>query len=160
MAAKAAAPAASSFDSPDHQKAVEKFKKVNRRTAADANDAIAILERRAHTATKEIDLPGGDVVKIYNRLSRTAFAECGRLENEIAERYAAGDLPGVIAASHALIGHVLYMEDMTPEQVTAWLNENPQSVSDIDAEDIILGYRAMRREELARLRRIAAFREE
>ena len=52
------------------------------------------------------------------------------------------------------------MEDMTPEQVTAWLNENPQSVSDIDAEEIILGYRAMRREELARLRRIAAFREE
>ena len=159
MAAKAAAPA-SAFESPDHQKAVEKFKKVNRQTAADANDAIAVLERRAHTATKEIDLPGGDVVKIYNRLSRTAFAECGRLENEIAERYAAGDLPGVIAASHALIGHVLYMEDMTPEQVTAWLNENPQSVSDIDAEEIILGYRAMRREELARLRRIAAFREE
>ena len=84
MAAKAAAPAASSFDSPDHQKAVEKFKKVNRRTAADANDAIAILERRAHTATKEIDLPGGDVVKIYNRLSRTAFAECGRLETRPA----------------------------------------------------------------------------
>ena len=128
--------------------------------ARDANDAIAILERRAHTATKEIELPGGDVVRIRNRLPRTEFAECGRLENEIAERYAAGDLPGVIAASHALIGHVLYMEDMTPEQVTAWLNENPQSVSDIDAEEIILGYRAMRREELARLKRIAAFREE
>ena len=147
-------------DDPEAQEAAKAFATLDAKKARDANDAIAILERRAHTATKEIDLPGGDVVKIYNRLSRTAFAECGRLENEIAERYAAGDLPGVIAASHALIGHVLYMEDMTPEQVTAWLNENPQSVSDIDAEEIILGYRAMRREELARLRRIAAFREE
>jgi len=145
---------------PEAQEAAKAFANLDAKKARDANDAIAILERRAHTATKEIDLPGGDVVKIYNRLSRTAFAECGRLENEIAERYAAGDLPGVIAASHALIGHVLYMEDMTPEQVTAWLNENPQSVSDIDAEEIILGYRAMRREELARLKRIAAFREE
>jgi len=147
-------------DDPEAQEAAKAFANLDATKARDANDAIAILERRAHTATKEIDLPGGDVVKIYNRLSRTAFAECGRLENEIAERYAAGDLPGVIAASHALIGHVLYMEDMTPEQVTAWLNENPQSVSDIDAEEIILGYRAMRREELARLKRIAAFREE
>lgn len=145
---------------PEAQEAAKAFANLDAKKARDANDAIAILERRAHTATKEIELPGGDVVKIYNRLSRTAFAECGRLENEIAERYAAGDLPGVIAASHALIGHVLYMEDMTPEQVTAWLNENPQSVSDIDAEEIILGYRAMRREELARLKRIAAFREE
>lgn len=128
--------------------------------ARDANDAITILERRAHTATKEIELPGGDIIKIRNRLPRTEFAECGRLENEIAERYAAGDLPGVIAASHALIGHVLYMEDMTPEEITAWLDANPQSVSDIDAEEIVLEYRKMRREELARLKRIAAFREE
>lgn len=147
-------------DDPAHAAALEKFKAVDTGRQRDANDAIATLERRAHTATKEIELPGGDIIKIRNRLPRTEFAECGRLENEIAERYAAGDLPGVIAASHALIGHVLYMEDMTPEEITAWLDANPQSVSDIDAEEIVLEYRKMRREELARLKRIAAFREE
>jgi len=145
---------------PEAQEAAKAFANLDAKKARDANDAIAILERRAHTATKEIELPGGDVIKIRNRLPRTEFAECGRLENEIAERYAAGDLPGVIAASHALIGHVLYMKDMAPEEIAAWLDGNPQNVSDIDAEEIILGYRAMRREELARLKRIAAFREE
>lgn len=160
MAAKAAAPAASSFDSPDHQKAVEKFKKVNRRTAADANDAIAILERRSKTATKEIDLPGGDVVKLRSRLSRTEFAEAVRLEGEISTRYAAGDNDGVIAASNALIGHLLYMENMTPDEVGTWLNEHPDAVSDIDAEEIVLAFRRMRREELTRLKQIADFREE
>jgi len=155
MAAKKAG-----IDSPAHAAALEKFKAVDTGRQRDANDAIAILERRAHTATKEIELPGGDVVKIYNRLSRTAFAECGRLENEIAERYAAGDTPGVIAASNALIGHVLYIEGMTPDEVGAWLNANPQAVSDIDAEEIVLEFRRMRREELARLKQIADFREE
>jgi len=147
-------------DDPAHAAALEKFKAVDTGRQRDANDAIAVLERRSRTATKEIELPGGDVIKIRNRLPRTEFAECGRLENEIAERYAAGDLPGVIAASHALIGHVLYMKDMAPEEIAAWLDGNPQNVSDIDAEEIVLGYRAMRREELARLKRIAAFREE
>jgi len=122
--------------------------------------AIAILEQRTRTATKEIELPGGDTVPIRNRLPRTEFAEAVRLENEIAERYAAGDTPGVIAASNSLIGHVLYVEGMTPEEVGARLNANPQAVSDIDAEEIVLAFRAMRREELARLKQIADFREE
>lgn len=161
MAAKAAAPAApSSFDSPDHQKAKEAFKKVNRRAAADANDAIAILERRAQSATKEVELPGGDIIKIRNRLPRTEFAECVRLFGQIAERHAAGDTAGSEAASNALVGHILYMEDMTPDEIAAWIDANPQSVSDIDAEEIVLEFKRMRREELARLKKIADFREE
>lgn len=159
MAAKAAAPA-SAFDSPEHQKAVEKFKKVNRRAAADANDAIAILERRAQSATKEIELPGGDIIKIRNRLPRTEFAECVRLFGQIAERHAAGDTEGSEAASNALVGHILYMEDMTPDEIAAWIDANPQSISDIDAEEIVLEFKRMRREELARLKKIANFREE
>ena len=128
--------------------------------ARDANDAIAILERRAQSATKEIELPGGDIIKIRNRLPRTEFAECARLFGQIAERHAAGDTEGSEAASNALVGHILYMEDMTPDEIAAWIDANPQSVSDIDAEEIVLEFKRMRREELARLKRIADFREE
>lgn len=159
MAAKAAA-IASAFDSPEHQKAVEKFKAVDTGRQRDANDAIAILERRAQSATKEIELPGGDIIKIRNRLPRTEFAECVRLFGQIAERHAAGDTEGSEAASNALVGHILYMEDMTPDEIAAWIEANPQSVSDIDAEEIVLEFKRMRREELARLKRIADFREE
>ena len=122
--------------------------------------AIAILERRAQSATKEIELPGGDKIKIRNRLPRTEFAECVRLFGQIAERHAAGDTEGSEAASNALVGHILYMEDMTPDEIAAWIEANPQSVSDIDAEEIVLEFKRMRREELARLKRIADFREE
>jgi len=145
---------------PEAQEAAKAFANLDAKKARDANDAIAILERRAHTATKEIELPGGDKIRIRSRLSRTEFAEAVRLEGEISTRYAAGDNDGVIAASNALIGHLLYMEDMAPDEVGAWLNEHPDAVSDIDAEEIVLAFRRMRREELARLKQIADFREE
>jgi hypothetical protein len=147
-------------DDPAHAAALEKFKAVDTGRQRDANDAIAILERRAQSATKEIELPGGDIIKIRNRLPRTEFAECARLFGQIAERHAAGDTEGSEAASNALVGHILYMEDMTPDEIAAWIEANPQSVSDIDAEEIVLEFRRMRREELARLKRIADFREE
>ena len=147
-------------DDPAHAAALEKFKAIDTGRQRDANDAIAILERRSKTATMDVELPGGDVVKIRSRLSRTEFAEAVRLEGEISTRYAAGDNDGVIAASNALIGHLLYTEDMAPDEVGAWLNEHPDAVSDIDAEEIVLAFRRMRREELARLKQIADFREE
>jgi len=147
-------------DDPEAQEAAKAFANLDAKKARDANDAIAILERRSKTATQDLELPGGDVVKIRNRLSRTEIAEAVRLEGEIGARYAAGDNDGVVAASNALIGHLVYMEDMTPDEVGAWLNEHPDAVSDIDAEEIVLAFRRMRREELARLKRIAAFREE
>jgi hypothetical protein len=52
------------------------------------------------------------------------------------------------------------MEDMTPDEIAAWIDANPQSISDIDAEEIVLEFKRMRREELARLKKIADFREE
>ena len=147
-------------DDPEAQKAAEAFADLDAKKARDANDAIAILERRAQSATKEIELPGGDIIKIRNRLPRTEFAECVRLFGQIAERHAAGDTEGSEAASNALVGHILYMEDMTPDEIAAWIEANPQSVSDIDAEEIVLEFKRMRREELARLKKIADFREE
>jgi len=158
MAAKRAPP--SPLTDPEHQEAVAKFKAVETGRQRDANDAIAILERRAQSATKEIELPGGDIIKIRNRLPRTEFAECVRLFGQIAERHAAGDTEGSEAASNALVGHILYMEDMTPDEIAAWIDANPQSISDIDAEEIVLEFKRMRREELARLKKIADFREE
>lgn len=147
-------------DDPEAQKAAEAFADLDAKKARDANDAIATLERRAQSATKEIELPGGDIIKIRNRLPRTEFAECVRLFGQIAERHAAGDTEGSEAASNALVGHILYMEDMTPDEIAAWIEANPQSISDIDAEEIVLEFKRMRREELARLKKIADFREE
>lgn len=159
MAAKAAAPA-SAFDSPEHQKAKEAFKKVNRRAAADANDAIAILERRAQSATKEIELPGGDIIPIRARLPRTEMQRCSELFHTIAEAHQVGDAAAAEAASNALLGHILYVDGMSPVEIAAWLAGNPQSFSDVDAGEIVLAFGQLVLDEKARQERIATFRRE
>jgi len=160
MAAKAAAPAASSFDSPDHQKAVEKFKKVNRRTAADANDAIAILERRARSATHDIELPGGDIVPIRARLSKAAMARCSALFGGIADAHAAGDTTTVEARSNLLLGEILYVPDTEPAEIAEWLAANPESFSDMDAAEIVVAFGQMLRDENERMAKVINFRAE
>ena len=159
MAAKAAAPA-SAFDSPEHQKAVEKFKKVNRRAAADANDAIAILERRATRATRDVQLPGGDTVPIRYRISKAAMARCSQFFNGIATAREAGDTALVEDFSNRLLGEILYVPDMAPPEIAAWLAENPESFSDLDAAEIVVSFGEMLKEENERIGRVSSFRPE
>lgn len=159
MAAKAAAPA-SAFDSPEHQKAVEKFKKVDRRAAADANDAIAILERRANRSTRDVQLPGGDVVPIRYRISKAAMARCSQFFNAIAAARDAGDTALVEDFSNRLVGEILYVPDMTPAEIAEWLAENPESFSDLDAAEIVVSFGEMLKEENERIGRVSSFRPE
>jgi len=159
MAAKAAAPA-SAFDSPEHQKAVEKFKKVNRRAAADANDAIAILERRARSATHDVELPGGDIVPIRERLSKAAMARCSALFGGIADAQAAGDTATVEARSNLLLGEILYVPDTEPAEIAEWLAANPESFSDMDAAEIVVAFGRMLRDENERMAKVINFRAE
>ena len=152
MAAKAAAPA-SAFDSPEHQKAVEKFKKVKAEKQLADMGAIAILERRSRSATKDVELPGGDVIQIRARLPRTEMQECIALFEQIGAGADGGD-----SATHTLIGHILYVEDARPVEIAAWLDANPDKFSDIDVAEIVFAFGQMLVEEQERQERIANFR--
>lgn len=131
MAAKRAIP--SPLADPEHQEAAAKFKAVDTGRQIDAMGAIAILERRARTATHDVELPGGDTVPIRARLPRTEMQACVRLFEEIGTAHRDGDTAASEAASNALIGHILYIEGMTADEIAAWLDGNPQAFSDVDA---------------------------
>jgi hypothetical protein len=139
---------------------IEKGRAKNRENQAAATGAIAILERRARSATHDVALPGGDAVPIRSRLPRTEMQTCVRLFEEIGKAHAAGDKAASEAASNALIGHILYMEDMTPDEIGAWLNDHPESFSDLDAAEILIAFGRMIVDEKNRQERVANFRPE
>lgn len=126
----------------------------------DAASAIAILERRTRETAFNLELPGGDVVRIRSRISRTEFDRCIDLFGEIAEARGAGDLALVVTRSNEIVGLLLAIDGMTPAEITAWLDANPQAISDLDAEEIVLAFTKMRKEELARQQQIREFRPE
>jgi hypothetical protein len=122
--------------------------------------AIAVLERRSRQATKDVELPGGDVIQIRARLPKTEMQECARLFEAIAAAHGAGDTATVEASSNALIGHLLYVDGMAPDEIAAWLDANPDKFSDLDAAEIVLGFGRMMIEEQARRERLQSFRAE
>lgn len=122
--------------------------------------AIAVLERRSRTATKDVELPGGDTVPIRARLPRTEMQRCSELFHAIAEAHQAGAAASVVDASNELIGHILYIDGMAPDEIRAWLDENPQAFSDVDATEIVLAFGQLILDEKARQERIATFRPE
>ena len=145
---------------PEAQEAAKAFATLDAKKARDANDAIAILERRARTATKDIDLPGGDTIPIRARLPRTEMQRCSELFHTIAEAHQAGAAATVVDASNELIGHILYIDGMSADEIAAWLDENPQAFSDVDATEIVLAFGQLILDEKARQERIATFRPE
>jgi len=148
---------------PEAQEAAKAFAALDAKKARDANDAIAILERRVKNATAEIDLGGGDMIKVRTRLSK---AEAGRLEKAyagIAETMAklqrevtneAGETviekirdptPEESAAveelSNRLFSMILYDPARTPDEIYDWLAANPDAFSPLDQGAVFLGYR-------------------
>jgi hypothetical protein len=150
-------------DDPEAQEAAAAFKAIDTKKAIDANDAIAILERRVKNATAEIDLGDGDMIKVRTRLSK---AEAARLEKAyagIAETMAktqrevtneAGETviekirdptPEESAAvedlSNRLFSMILYDPARTPDEIYDWLAANPDAFSPLDQGAVFLGYR-------------------
>lgn len=158
MAAKRAPP--SPLTDPEHQEAVAKFKAVETGRQRDANDAIAILERRARSATHDVELPGGDIVPIRARLSKAAMARCSALFGGIADAQAAGDTATVEARSNLLLGEILYVPDTEPAEIAEWLAANPESFSDMDAAEIVVAFGRMLRDENERMAKVINFRAE
>jgi hypothetical protein len=145
-------------DDTEAQEAARAFADLDAKKARDANDAIAILERRAQSATHDVELPGGDVVPIRARLSKYAMQECGRLFSAISEAHAAGDVAKSEDASNRLIGHLLYVEGMEPDEIAAWLTENPDKFSDLDAAEIVIAFGRMLADEQERRSKLQTFR--
>ena len=143
---------------PEAQEAAKAFAALDAKKARDANDAIAILERRARQATHDVELPGGDVVPIRARLSKYAMQECGKLFSAISEAHAAGDVAKSEDASNRLIGHLLYVEGMEPDEIAAWLTENPDKFSDLDAAEIVIAFGRMLADEQERHSKLQTFR--
>ena len=147
-------------DDPAHAAALEKFKAVDTGRQRDANDAIAILERRARSATHDVELPGGDIVPIRARLSKAAMARCSALFGGIADAHAAGDTATVEARSNLLLGEILYVPDTEPAEIAEWLAANPESFSDMDAAEIVVAFGRMIRDENERMAKVINFRAE
>jgi hypothetical protein len=122
--------------------------------------AIAILERRTRETTFPLELPGGDMIPIRSRIPRTEFEETARLFTAIYEARAAGDAASSERYSNELLGHLLSIEGMTPAEITAWIGGHPEAISDLDAEEIVIAFLRMRKEELERQQRLRTFREE
>lgn len=152
------AKAGSSLDDPAHKAAVARFRSADANKRADEMGAIAILERRARQATHDVELPGGDVVPIRARLSKSAMQECGKLFSAISEAHAAGDVAKSEDASNRLIGHLLYVEGMEPDEIAAWLTENPDKFSDLDAAEIVIAFGRMLVDEQERRSKLQTFR--
>lgn len=159
MAAKREAPPNPLHD-PEHQKARELFRAKSDEAAARNRGAIAILEKRARGATYMVPLPGGDSVPIRARLPKTEMAECRSLFQNIAKEHEAGNTDAVERMSNQLIGHMLYVEDMDPEQIADWLAENPDKFSEFDGLEIILAFGRMLKEDAERRESVNEFRKE
>lgn len=135
--------------------------KAEKQTAA--MGAIDLLERRVKNATAEIDLGGGDMIKVRTRLSK---AEAARLEKAyagIAETMAktqrevtneAGETviekirdpteketAAVEDLSNRLFSMILYDPARTPDEIYDWLAANPDAFSPLDQGAVFLGYR-------------------
>lgn len=145
---------------PEAQEAAKAFANLDAKKARDANDAIAILERRANRSTRDVQLPGGDVVPIRYRISKAAMARCSQCFNGIGAAREAGDAALVEEFSNQLVGEILYVPDMTPAEIAAWLAENPESFSDLDAAEIVVSFGEMLKEENERIGRVSSFRQE
>ena len=145
---------------PEAQEAAKAFANLDAKKARDANDAIAILERRARSATHDVELPGGDIVPIRARLSKAAMARCSALFGGIADAHSAGDTATVEARSNLLLGEILYVPDTEPAEIAEWLAANPESFSDMDAAEIVVAFGRMLRDENERMAKVINFRAE
>ena len=149
------------LDDPVHAAAVAKFAAIDAQRGEDSRSAIAILERRALTLTREIELPGGHTIPIRIRHPKTEEAEINRLRTEISEGVSAGDTAHADAAATALLGHILYLDGIAPDEIAAWLAANPDKFSDPDASEIFLQYRkALKEDRQRRAALIESFRDE
>ncbi len=135
-----------------------------------AVSALAALERRTVTATFPVTLPGGDVVPVRSRLSRAEVAEVNALFTRIGSIGMAAKVEGRArtpdevaaseAASNRLLGLILYVEGQGPDEIEAYIAANPGTLSDPDAEEVVLSYLAMLKTEEERLKQIVDFRPE
>lgn len=131
---------------------------IQERNAENLN-AIQILENRRRSATFDIELPGGDVIPIRARLSKTELRAAADLFHKIAAAHKAKKTDAVEELTNQLIGMILYIDGMTPAEIADWLNDNPDSFSDLDAAEIVIGFGVMLEEEKDRQERLAKFRE-
>mgnify|MGYP000844603584 CR=1 FL=1 len=167
-------------DDPEAQKAAEAFADLDAKKARDANDAIAILERRVKNATAEIDLGDGDMIKVRTRLSK---AEAARLEkayagiasimaktqrevtNEAGETVIEKirdptdeETAAVEELSNRLFSMILYDPARTPDEIFDWLAANPDAFSQPDQDTIFLAYRWISEDEAKKRENLKKFR--
>lgn|GEM_PF-2008510 len=180
MSGKARAAPASPLDDPAHLAAVEKFRAHDVEKQAAAGSAIAMLERRVKTATADIPLGNGDVVKVRTRLSKTeaqrvkgligtiqaiekklkraTVNDAGETVVEIVREATPAEQTAVEEASDRFFSLILYDPVRTPDEIYAWLAANPGAFSEPDQETIFLTYRWIAEDEAQQRENLKKFR--
>jgi hypothetical protein len=150
--------------------------KKGQEAIAEANDTIAMLQRRTKEQYADLELEGGDTIRIYSRMSKSDERKIGDIEEERlgyvreAERMILELRKAAVAENPITSAQIAKMQSkidgifdraqdcwlkiiaiitVDPAISYEWLKENPDKYSPEDIVDAYLGYKEARKYQIA-----------